>query len=188
MLSKEEHARLDKVLSERFGLTSLGLPLMRLSWTSDQTEILVAEHELWADGVFIKSEVGPKEVLKYPGVPNRYCIEKLEPAPPELPEKPYTYEAIYFFQDKDGNYLEPIEEVCCFVSRCFLTARYPGYSKDFWLQVHEEEERKTLQYFKDVLEDGYPWLVNQLASGCAVGYTGEGNAKEHTDKSVSAPN
>ena len=172
MLSEFELRRFNNLLSERFGLLGEGRPLLRLSWTTDQTEILDGEHEVYSEaGIYLRTERGPRRVPKYPLVMNRYCIEKCEPAPKWLPEFEYTYEAFYFFQDKDGNYLEPIEEAVCAVGRAFLVERYPHVSEKLWREEAEAKERKTVEYFKEVLDDTYPWLVNQLHHGGAVGYS-----------------
>ena len=185
MLSSAEHERLNRVLSSRFGLIKDGKPLIRLSWTSDQTEIMVGEHEVYSDGgIYLKTEHGPKRGLKYPGVHDRWVLEKIEPAPSWLPERPYTYELFYIFQDKECNYLEPIEEACCFVATSFLTARYPKHTEKYWQDLAEEEERKSVEYFKELMDNEYPWLVNQLRHGCAT----VGPRNEYVGEPVSVQN
>ena len=169
MLSDTELKRLNGVLQQRYGLLKGGLPLFRLVWTTDQTEILDTEFEVWSGPIYVRTERGPRRRPKYPMIPNRYCVEVFSLAPPELPEKPYTYEGTYFFQDKDQNYLEPIEVVVCYIAKSFLLAQdYKPLSEAAVAAMTKEEDEKAEEYFEEFLENETPYTALKLGWGEAV--------------------
>ena len=170
MLSKEQLDLFNRVLTVRFGLLKDGMSLFRLIWTTDQTEVLKGEHDIITEsGVWLRREYGPRRVLKYPLIPDRYALEMFTVAPPELPEFPYTYEGVYFFQDKDGNYLEPIELAICYVARRkLLSFNHKPLSEAAIQAVSDEEAQRAEDYFFEVLDNAAPHLPTKMSIGEAV--------------------
>lgn len=174
MLTKEQLDSFNRILSTRFGLMRDGVPLFRLSWTTNQTEVVRGEHDVVTDsGIWLRREYGEKRVLRYPGVPDRYVLEIFQPAPPELPEKPYTYEGIWFFQDKDGNYLEPVELAMCYVAKNYLMLQgNEELTEAVCREMSEEEDKRAEDYFFEVLDNEVPYLPLKMSMGEAVAVPG----------------
>lgn len=118
-----EVERINKYLVESFGATLQGKPLWRLVWSDKQFEYRHGTfHEFWND-IFLRSETTTKLRPKYSHVKERWILERYFPSEftqcAELPEASLagSYEPIYVFQDKEGNYLAPNLRVVDFFIR-----------------------------------------------------------------------
>lgn len=94
------------------GRTPDGRPLFRLVWSDKATEKRLGTYNDFKGSLFIRQVREVREVPKYNYIRERWIIEKW--APPEevinmeLPESSQgSYELIWVFSDKEGNYLKP---------------------------------------------------------------------------------
>ena len=85
-------------------------PIYRVVWSSSQRETRFAEYEDWYNQViFLRKVKEWRETLKYPQNPDRWVLERIFPNPRQdelLGE--FSYEPLFVFQDKNGNYLPPV--------------------------------------------------------------------------------
>jgi len=101
---------INKWLLDNYGKTIDGHPCFRLTWSTGVTELRHSEfHDFYGD-IFIRRVVETREVLKYPFAQNRWIIERIAPINKEAKEMGlvsanYSYEEVYTFQDKEGNFL-----------------------------------------------------------------------------------
>ena len=98
--------KLNKWLSQHYGMTVVGLPIHRIVWSTSLTEKRNGTYDIYAGSIYVRTEFGVKEVLKYPFDQDRWILEKLVNVEDnsELVTK-NSYEPLYIFKDKDGNFL-----------------------------------------------------------------------------------
>lgn len=77
------------------------LPKLRVVWSTTQYETRTnpAGFDIYSEeGLFLRTEFGPKEVEKYPLFPDHWVLEVLTPVVnPELPNTRYGYEPLWVF-------------------------------------------------------------------------------------------
>lgn len=102
---------LNKYLQDTYGTTVDNKALFRLTWTTGITEFRHSIFEDYYGEIFLREVKETREVLKYPYAQDRWVLEKIKlidgnsRALGLLDPNPYIYDAIYTFQDKQGNFL-----------------------------------------------------------------------------------
>lgn len=150
-MTKEQ---VNRILLDHFGNDLLGKPKFQVVWSTDETEIRVGKFDEYYGGVYVRTIHGAKEWKKYSYLPDKWVLEQLVPTSnPELKEK-LSYEPIYVFQDKDGNYLPLNLDVAIAVVTAILN-RVPPKPRSEAQDLYEEEEkaRKEKEQFKKMLKD-----------------------------------
>jgi hypothetical protein len=114
----------NRPLADLFGIDTVSSqPMFRISWSDEQFEKRLTECTD-AGITLLKPEV--RLLPKYQWIRARYIIEHLVAIPnvniPELPTTKVSYEIIWTFEDKDGNYLPPHLEAAKFLINTMLSA------------------------------------------------------------------
>ncbi len=144
---------LNKWLVDHYGKTIDGLPLFKVTWSTGITEKRYGEFHDYMGDIFIRCVREVREVLKYPYAQNRWILEKIRLVSNEVQreygiETKFTYEPIYTFQDKDGNYLPLVPdklEAAMFLYLKFYLMMTPKERIDFriaGLAARDLEKRK----------------------------------------------
>src|SRR5258708_2512602 len=154
------------------GKTPLGAPLYKLVWSNSETELRTGQFEDWTTGgLFIRTFVGTKEVLKYNYIVDRWILEKWFPPElsfvPELPNsKNGSYEPLYVFENKLGEYLSPNLKAINFIVE---QSRQPNRSTpEQLINALLAKEEKEVKEIEDSL-DLSP-VQNALHMGEGIGY------------------
>ena len=95
-------------LSQHYGVTLDGKSVYRVIWSTNLTEKRLGTYEIFAGNIFIRTEYGVKEVLKYPFDQHRWILEKLVNVDNDELLTKTSYEPLYILKDKDGKFL-PLE-------------------------------------------------------------------------------
>ena len=150
-MTKEQ---VNQILLDHFGKDLLGKPKFQVVWSNDETEVRVGTFDEYFGGIYVRTLSGAREWKKYSYLSDKWVLEQLVPTNnPELKER-LSYEPIYVFQDKDGNYLPLNIEVAIAVVNSIMNRREvkPRSEKQ---DLYEENEkvRKEKEQFKKALKD-----------------------------------
>ena len=106
-----DEVKINEWLAQHYGMTLDGLSIHRIIWSTNLTERRRGKYDIFAGSIYVRTEVGVKEVLKYPFDQDRWILEKLINVEDntELMDKT-SYEPLYVFKDKDGNFLPLIHK------------------------------------------------------------------------------
>lgn len=165
---------LNKLLAKR-GNNPFNQPLWRLVWSDWQVEKRRGIFRVHVGSLFLREEVGVREVPKYWNIKERWILERWfsgeQVYNPEIPESiSGSYEPVWVFQDKHGSYLPPIEKAIDIIIRC------AEYKTNDPLPTQEEMESKEVEHYMDALEVSP--ITNALHLKEAVGYTGEKHGRK----------
>jgi len=160
---------LNKRLTTLYGRNSDGRPVYRLVFSTSQVEKRRGEFEDYYGKIFLRRFVGVREVPKYPYCMDRWVLEILLPIynPEVFGSEVYgSYEPLWVFQDKDGNFLQPIwlaiETIINWNRN--LIKKSPS---DFEAEEQKELEKQEAEEFEK-LDNAVPALVSQLHSKEAI--------------------
>ena len=134
---------INKTLIDRYGLNPFNDPNYQIVFSDDAREYRKGKFNDFYGKIFLKSENGVRYVKKYPYIKSKFIIEKWYPSIKFRNSKDLVntsrgaYEPLYVFEDKDRNYLTPIERVALLVCAAdydpagFLECKYfmEEYSK-----------------------------------------------------------
>lgn len=120
METSENIDRLNERLRRIFGVdTVTGKEMWRVVWANDQYEKRYDTYDDYAGDIYLRTVTELREVPKYPDKKDRYVLENLQGVPiaamDELAGIRMSYEPIWTFNDRDGNYLPPYFEGCQFI-------------------------------------------------------------------------
>ena len=113
-----EVKKINRLLVDHFGIdTSTGQPMWRVVWSDDQYEKRLTDR-IDSGLQLLHPEV--RELPKYKQwIPHRWVLEQLVVVPylneKDLPATKLSYEPMFPFEDKQGNFLPPNFEACKFV-------------------------------------------------------------------------
>lgn len=191
-MSTSEITKLNKQLEKEYGLgfSENGLqrgagnrPLWRIVWSTEQTERRFGTYRDFIPGtnVLIREVQEIREVLKYPWVKPRWCLEKLMFAPcPDLPEtmdKPH-YELIYVFQNSKDEFVMPVWELTKFLIDNINygaeeAARRNKYmTPEKWeALMNEEDSKKEAQIYDELLQES-SHIASALGDGEGISMAG----------------
>jgi hypothetical protein len=161
------------------GVNDFGQPLYRVVWSDFQLEHRRGVFRDFIGKIFLREFVGVREVPKYNFVKERWILERWFPPSmawhPELPDSSQgNYEPFYVFQDRHGNYLEPIKRVC---DKLIHRAEHPVHRTE-QERINEQMEQEDKQAEEDADYFEISPITNALHMKEAVGYTKEVKEKE----------
>lgn len=118
-------------LKDLFGLdTVTGLPIFRIVWSEDETEVRHGTFTDFVPGtdIFLRTVTETRTVPKYrQWVQAKHILERLVVVPEvnraDLPNNKVSYEPLWVFEDKNGNYLPPRLDACKFIIDTVLDAQ-----------------------------------------------------------------
>jgi hypothetical protein len=167
---------INKQLSDLFGIDTItGQSIWRVSWANDQyekrlTDITIEGKELMQPEVQL--------LPKYSYIRDRWILERLVLIPvvnmSELPTQKMSYECMWNFEDKYGNYLPPTVEGCKFVINLIYSAmgrsnmaKYVDEEAKNPIETREKRINKLVEeLFGNETDTG-----DALAHHSGVGYT-----------------
>lgn len=155
--------KINQRLKDIFGQdSSTGKAIWRVSWSEDQFEDRQGTYNDYsADGqIWLRTVTEVRRVPKYrQWLKELYVLEKLVAVPTinlnDLPDTKISYEPMFPFWDKNGNYLPPKWEVCEFVISLTDAARGKGnmarYSdgintKEDWIVAKQKRINEMIEY------------------------------------------
>lgn len=116
-LTSSELTHINDWLREKYGYFDVLLPKYRVVWSDDQTEKRHGIFEDYYSGIFVRQVEETREVRKYPYIHERYVLERCFGVPEQNEEltTKTTYEPIWTFQGKRGEFLLPIVDACWWI-------------------------------------------------------------------------
>ena len=127
----ESIERINKELIDTFGIDTESVrPIWRIVWSMDQFEWRKGVFEdITPAGIYLRTVEEVRYVPKYrQWIQDKYILERLVPVPEmnkeELPMNKTSYEPIWTFEDKNGNYLPPKFAACKFIIDSIYAAQY----------------------------------------------------------------
>lgn len=159
MYQSDEAARINKFLAG-FGINQIDpkKPMFRLVWSTLQHEKRLGEFSVYAGPIFLRTEVGVRELPKYPYLADRWILEQWYPPEiaisRELPDSKYgSYEPIYVFEDKNGNALPLLLKVAEIIMHSKFNNHETVNDKMCRLQAEQDlKDEKIQQYVEDMVE------------------------------------
>lgn len=131
----ETIAAINKQLVEHFGIDTLStMPIWRVSFSEDQMEWRYGTYDdITPAGLYLRTVTETRYVPKYrQWIHNKYILERLVLVPEfqqeELPTAKVSYEPLWVFEDKEGNYLPPKFEAAKFIIDTVYAAQYSNHS------------------------------------------------------------
>lgn len=185
MEDKERIEEMNKQLADLFGIdTASSKPIWRIVFSDDQFEF---RHDTFTDytsnGLFIRTVTERRFVPKYKQwIHQKYILERLVAVPDvnqdELSGLKVSYEVLWVFEDKNGNYLPPHLEASKFIINTVLAAQHGTHN----LKKYEDDEstqEKSLELKKKRVDGLIEELFGEQSSlggstktGESVAYTG----------------
>src|SRR5262245_59732691 len=105
---------INQLLIDNYGIDVVnGLPSWRVVWSEDQFGKRLGTYDDFTDGgIYLRTVTEVREVTKYrQWVTQKHVLERLVIVPDfnkdELPSVKISYELLFQFWDKNGNYLPP---------------------------------------------------------------------------------
>lgn len=172
---------INKQLTDSFGMDTItGQPIFRVIWAADQYEKRLTKFTL--EGI----ELLYPEVRLLPKYPqndidwkDRWILERLVIVPianeKELPLQKVSYEPLWVFRDRFGNYLPPT----FWASKFVIDGVYAVLGKKSLVKYVDEEAKnpqemkeKRIQLLEEQLFGDESNILGRTITGEAVGYTG----------------
>ncbi len=132
-------------LVENFGVDTLtGTPIWRIVFSEDQFEKRRGTYTDYSPGgIYLRTVTEVRLVPKYrQWIQRKYVLERLVVVPDfqqdDLPTAKVSYEPIWVFEDKNGNYLPPKWEASKFIIDTIYAAQYGP--KDHSLSKYNDED------------------------------------------------
>ncbi len=172
--SDETISALNQLLKEHFGIsTDTNQQMWRVVWSDDQYEKRLTE---FTDFGFQLLQPEVRELPKYQWIKQKYILEHLVVVPevsmPELPATKLSYEVIWVFEDKYGNYLPPKFEACKFIIDTVHAAQFgTGGMKKY--EDEESTQEKSLEFKKKTIDNLVEELFGEQSSLEGTTVTGE---------------
>jgi hypothetical protein len=149
---------LNKYLEDTYGRTVDGKVLFRLIWSTGVTEFRKSRFIDFSGDLQIRDVIETREVLKYPFAQDRWVLERIKLIDKKAREfglvsdENYSYEEIYVFQDREGNFLplnrEALEAAMYLFCKFYLQMT-PKERADMRMQILANKE---LQKRNDIAE------------------------------------
>lgn len=138
--------KINKKLKQLFG----GIPITyRVVFSDNELEKRLGEFNTFSGPIFLRTERACRECKKYPYIKSKFIIEKFS-APDvirvkELPETGNgSYEPLYVFEDKNGNFLEP--NLRAAIMACHANQNPINYWKRKEQLDKEEQDQNKAEY------------------------------------------
>ena len=133
---------LNQRLKDTFGALLDGRPRYRLVWTTTQTEVRKDNYNVYYGSIYLRTEENViKEVPKYPFDRDRFALEyHTYEHPPNLISFNGSYEPVWIFRDKNGDFIYPNWAVLSFMIKAFEG----GVGRKLTPSDIDEQEQKEL--------------------------------------------
>jgi hypothetical protein len=164
---------INKHLLKVYGLTIDGQPKFRLVWSEDLLESRFGTFEDYTPGgIFLRREVGIRQVKKYSYLKDRFILEAYTPEQKQNSEivNGDKYESLFVF-DKKGQFLSPEVWACDYVISRYHLAMGGGLEKrtdSMDARAHEEEIDKEAQKFVEYMEGEDSEMMQSFRAGESV--------------------
>lgn len=143
-------------LKAHFGIDSdSGQVIWRIVFSDDQFEKRLGTYQdITPNGLFIREVTEVREVPKYrQWIQQKYVLERLVAVPDqqliELVTTKLSYEPIWTFEDKDGNYLPPKWEAAKFIIDTIYAAQYGNKYHSLNKYLDEEDTQEAAVALKN---------------------------------------
>lgn len=152
---------INKKLIQHYGkAVDADMPKLRVVWSTNQYEWRVnpAGFDIYSsEGLFLRTEFGPKEVEKYPMFPDHWVLEVLVPVViPELPNVKYGYEPLWIFGAANSS-REPVWKAIKLLIDAKLQHHRdmiaPRETKESLIAKEKAKDEKYKELIKDVLRN-----------------------------------
>lgn len=149
-----------------FGIDTItGIPIWRIVFSEDQFEKRLGTYDDYSrGGIYLRTVTEVREVPKYrQWIQEKYVLERLVVVPDQnkedLPTSKVSYEPIWVFEDKDGNYLPPKWEATKFIIDTIYAAQYSPKTHSLRKYVDDEDsQEKSLELKEKRVND----IINAL--------------------------
>jgi hypothetical protein len=180
MMSQTDVDILNKLLRDKYGSDIVtGLPIWRIVWAEDQTEKQLDDFQDWTEGgLYIRTVREVREIKKYPHVIGFHILEQLVQVPEinkeQLVGAKISYELMFVFWNKKGEYLPPKFEVCEFVIETVLAAKHgTGNLKKYTdpagtTEKFKEQQRKRVDEIIEYIWGEDAAFHDQAREGSAI--------------------
>src|SRR5665213_752658 len=148
MLLTEPLDSINKQLKEHFGIdTFTGMPIWRIVFSEDQYEKRLGTYDDFSDGgIYLRTVTEVREAPKYKQwIHEKYILERLVVVPVQqedtLPTSKVSYEPIWVFEDRHGNYLPPKWEASEAIIKTIYAVQYGTHDLARYkdpIQSHED--------------------------------------------------
>lgn len=168
-------SQINTFINQKYGKVRHGLPIYRLVWTSNLTEIRLGDYnDFSTNGSLIRRvEREAREVLKYPYDSDRWVLERW--FPPEVTynsELPHTVNGDYVdlkvFKTKEGEYLHPTLKAVEFLIS-FAERPQPRLTPEERINILKDKEMESVRKLLEEMTDD-PEVLVALREGRGVGY------------------
>jgi hypothetical protein len=143
----EDLKEINKRLIEFFGTdTVTGQPIWRIVFSEDQFEKRKGTYDdFTSGGIYLRTVTEVRLVPKYKQwIHSKYVLERLVAVPDqnieELPTVRMSYEVLWVFEDKDGNYLPPKWEAAQFIIETVLAAQHGTHNLKKYIDNEDSQE------------------------------------------------
>lgn len=163
----ENVKEINEGLKREFGKNLRGEANFRVSWSNTQTEVRRREYNEFHGELFVRTVRETSECLKYPLIRDRWIIEMwVAPNPVYTDEivsarEKGSYECIYIFQDKDGQYLPVNELVARIVIKAILNPNEVGQRTDTSDSAALKEGQKDAQKIDEAVAEFYDEFLSK---------------------------
>lgn len=165
MLLTEPVESINKQLCDQFGIDTLtGQVIWRVVWSEDQYEMRLGTYDDFSDGgIFLRTITEVRKAPKYrQWIKEKYVLERLVVVPfineHELPDSKVSYEPLWVFEDKKGNYLPPKFEAAKFIIDTIYATQYADHTLNRYkdpIQSHEDAVDAQNDRVKRIAEELY---------------------------------
>ena len=167
---------INKKLGDYYGRNLSGLPHFRVSFSNDLYETRVGKFNEFYYSIFLRTYIGPKKVLKYNYIRDRYILEmwRIEQTKPtaEVP-CPDGYECVYVFEDKNGNALPVVWKVLELICFTILNPHMDSEQiKDAIDASQIKIEQDDIVYFEDSFRENSNYELHKRHHGERISNAG----------------
>lgn len=155
---------INRQLIDLFGIDTItGQAIWRVVFSEDQFEMRYGTYDdITPNGLYLRTITEVRKVPKYrQWIQKKYILERLVAVPiintQELPNVKVSYEPLWVFEDKKGNYLPPHLEAAKFIINTVYAAQYANHSLARYKDPDNNQENQIENQRKRV--DG---LVEEL--------------------------
>lgn len=174
MILTESVESINKQLKELFGIDTIsGLQMWRVVWSEDQFEKRLGTYDDYSTGgIYLRTVTEVREAPKYrQWIQEKYVLERLTVIPmlnqQDLPTEKLSYEPIYVFETKKGEYLPPKIEAAKFI----INGIYAAQGKQSMAKYVDEEMKNPEEAReKRILELEHELFGNETMVGDALAY------------------
>lgn len=167
----DELERINKQLADRFGIdTVTGRVMYRVVWAEDQFENRLTDYDDKGNPLLIP-EI--RLLPKYQWIKGKYILENLmyitnSESQKELAGEKLSYEVIFTFDDKNGNPLPPVFDVCVLVITTMQAAMKGGGYVKYKEGEPLEERKKEVEALQMELFGNESDTTDALAHGSGI--------------------